>query len=605
MKNYERDEKNLTLRRQLAVPVVDREQLEYLRSALSSPVASSTQQRPTDRITPSHDAVTLNLPSTLEKERERSGTSLSSLSVSSAGINFEPTRTQRPRAASSHHSSQSANSTSVPSKRRPSHHATSTPSTPSSATKEGVLPAGNTSSMLTMSSTYSTAINAKVQDEHLSARNFAYLEEASLLFSCGHWDWSVRVTSADSGKLLQILTQHHDVVTCLAVAKDFGNRWLVTGSRDCTVIIWEISIDRNQLSSVHPIRTLYGHDESVTCVAIHPELDIVVSGSEDGTWIMHNLRDGKYVRTVGNFDQATSNPWKLVPERASTFPQTQISNQSTSFPFPQTSSVPPRPVSSSESTEVAAVAHVDSGLMTGLKQSGSDGNMTERMSSVTRDDTASTSEASTAINPYQPMLPPPPSGGIIAPIATTPRRPTVLPPSIIGMESPGDEMPGAVGSGIFLASLDRPATTTPSLAPDAILGARTQHQHRGSINYGSGVVGVPASATASSSAIGGSSSPSGITGPAVPSLRNQFWKVTWVGISKEGYVITYSAEQQRLTTFTINGVFIASKRVPECLYCFALSEDGAVLVTGGSACLVAFRWVSFVVYFNFFNFISS
>jgi hypothetical protein len=77
-----------------------------------------------------------------------------------------------------------------------------------------------------------------------------------------------------------------------------------------------------------------------------------------------------------------------------------------------------------------------------------------------------------------------------------------------------------------------------------------------------------------------------------PSSNTGNWKVNWVGISTEGYIITYSAEQQKLATFSLNGTFLTSKKTPEYLYCFAFSYDGKVLLHGGSSCLVVLRWVS-------------
>jgi hypothetical protein len=38
--------------------------------------------------------------------------------------------------------------------------------------------------------------------------------------------------------------------------------------------------------------------QQVTCVAVDHALDICVSGSKDGTCIVHNLSDGVYVRSV-------------------------------------------------------------------------------------------------------------------------------------------------------------------------------------------------------------------------------------------------------------------------------------------------------------------
>ncbi len=47
-----------------------------------------------------------------------------------------------------------------------------------------------------------------------------------------------------------------------------------------------------------PKHILYGHDDEVTCVACHGDLDIVVSGSKDGTCMIHTLRSGRYIRSI-------------------------------------------------------------------------------------------------------------------------------------------------------------------------------------------------------------------------------------------------------------------------------------------------------------------
>lgn len=69
-------------------------------------------------------------------------------------------------------------------------------------------------------------------------------------------------------------------------------------------------------------------------------------------------------------------------------------------------------------------------------------------------------------------------------------------------------------------------------------------------------------------------------------------KISWMGYSVEGYLVVYSAEPyHRLTTFSLNGALLCSRRLQENLHALLLSEDGKVLVTGGTACLVVFRWV--------------
>jgi len=47
-----------------------------------------------------------------------------------------------------------------------------------------------------------------------------------------------------------------------------------------------------------PNHILHGHDDDVTCVAVNSDLDIVVSGSKDGSCIIHTARKGRYVRSI-------------------------------------------------------------------------------------------------------------------------------------------------------------------------------------------------------------------------------------------------------------------------------------------------------------------
>jgi WD40 repeat protein len=56
---------------------------------------------------------------------------------------------------------------------------------------------------------------------------------------------------------------------------------LVTGSRDTTVIAWELIPRGSELSVRQETRRIfYGHDEEVTSVAVNIEHDMVLSGSK-------------------------------------------------------------------------------------------------------------------------------------------------------------------------------------------------------------------------------------------------------------------------------------------------------------------------------------
>jgi WD40 repeat protein len=185
-------------------------------------------------------------------------------------------------------------------------------------------------------------------------------------FSAGHWDGSFKCAFVTSGQLVQSMWRHRDVVTCLVVSKD--SRTLVTGSRDTTVMVWDMfptaasssasaasavaaangSTSVASASSVAPAsiivssggvapsslvggsssallaaygatmqrspatsygmsslpvsqfprHVLFGHDKEVLCVAVNEELDVILSGSEDGSCMLHSLIKGRYIRSL-------------------------------------------------------------------------------------------------------------------------------------------------------------------------------------------------------------------------------------------------------------------------------------------------------------------
>lgn len=122
--------------------------------------------------------------------------------------------------------------------------------------------------------------------------------DGRLLFSGGHWDSSLRVTQLGKGKLVGRICRHIDVVTCLAL--DLCGIYLISGSRDTTCIVWQV-LQQGGFAcglSPQPVQVLCGHDHEVTCVAISTELDMAISGSKDGTVIVHTVRRGQFLRTL-------------------------------------------------------------------------------------------------------------------------------------------------------------------------------------------------------------------------------------------------------------------------------------------------------------------
>ena len=138
----------------------------------------------------------------------------------------------------------------------------------------------------------------------ITSRCFACTKDGSLILSCGHWDFSISCTWMDQSKPIQSLHNHKDIVTCIALGKD--EKTFVTGSKDTTILVWEIQYQKGVPYKVdeNPVHILYGHNDDVNCVAIDVGLGICVSGSNDGTCIVHNLIDGIYLRSIYHPNQS-------------------------------------------------------------------------------------------------------------------------------------------------------------------------------------------------------------------------------------------------------------------------------------------------------------
>lgn len=65
-------------------------------------------------------------------------------------------------------------------------------------------------------------------------------------------------------------------------------------------MIWQVIQEDGISININPtpVHILYGHTECVTCVDLNVELDLVISGSLDGTINLYNLRSGHYIKTL-------------------------------------------------------------------------------------------------------------------------------------------------------------------------------------------------------------------------------------------------------------------------------------------------------------------
>ncbi|CAL9245584.1 unnamed protein product [Arabidopsis halleri] len=140
----------------------------------------------------------------------------------------------------------------------------------------------------------------------------------------GHVDNSIKIVSSDGAKTLETAFGHCAPVTCLALSPD--NNFLVTGSRDTTVLLWRFhkgstsqtieseqttssvtpsSASSNNLANKDkkrriegPIQVLRGHQREISCCCVSSDQGVVVSCSESSDVLLHSTRKGRLIRRL-------------------------------------------------------------------------------------------------------------------------------------------------------------------------------------------------------------------------------------------------------------------------------------------------------------------
>lgn len=88
---------------------------------------------------------------------------------------------------------------------------------------------------------------------------------------------------------MQVVYGHFDVVTCICRSEVnlMHDCFVVTGSKDCTCMIWQFLGQKRQIyseqltSTANPVpqATLNGHTTPIVSIVISAELGLVISGS--------------------------------------------------------------------------------------------------------------------------------------------------------------------------------------------------------------------------------------------------------------------------------------------------------------------------------------
>ncbi|KAF7990932.1 hypothetical protein HCN44_000737 [Aphidius gifuensis] len=109
----------------------------------------------------------------------------------------------------------------------------------------------------------------------------------------GFADHSLRIGNYDSEKAIFVcegmMQSSGEIVSCVCPS----SKLIITAGTNSVVTIWEYS--KRQLSIK---QCLYGHTEAVTCLASSPAYNVIVSGSRDGTAIIWDLSRCLFVRQL-------------------------------------------------------------------------------------------------------------------------------------------------------------------------------------------------------------------------------------------------------------------------------------------------------------------
>ncbi|KAL0241014.1 hypothetical protein GEMRC1_006250 [Eukaryota sp. GEM-RC1] len=135
-------------------------------------------------------------------------------------------------------------------------------------------------------------------DDDLTENTFTLCLNGKYLITCGHWDSSFKIFDTKSLTLVLSMCRHKDIITCCSIAESTTQSYLITASRDTTAIVWTFFPSCSSPIESTPLHVLHGHDAEISAISSNVDSDVVLTGSLDGTIIIHSLSRGRYLRSI-------------------------------------------------------------------------------------------------------------------------------------------------------------------------------------------------------------------------------------------------------------------------------------------------------------------
>ncbi|KAL9647559.1 hypothetical protein ABK040_006915 [Willaertia magna] len=102
------------------------------------------------------------------------------------------------------------------------------------------------------------------------------------------------------------LEGHYDAVTCLVIHPTNPNT-LISGSKDKSILIWEITKDsNNSINNAEVKQTCLGHYGQISDISISVNGDYIISGSLDASIKKWSIDSGRVVKNFSNDSEITS-----------------------------------------------------------------------------------------------------------------------------------------------------------------------------------------------------------------------------------------------------------------------------------------------------------
>nr|XP_012149911.1 PREDICTED: protein FAN isoform X2 [Megachile rotundata] len=103
----------------------------------------------------------------------------------------------------------------------------------------------------------------------------------------GSWDNSLIFYDIEFGRVIDILPGHDDAISCLALSP--SRQIIISGSWDCTVKLWQSYISGTKIKPAKCLIAQLDHDSKVTCINISRDETLLVSGTDDGEIFLWNM----------------------------------------------------------------------------------------------------------------------------------------------------------------------------------------------------------------------------------------------------------------------------------------------------------------------------